>query len=101
MKLRRDDVTCIARLPKVLKVKRIGTKLLVNVQANRPSMQIAITTPDGGHLLERGVQQGTSVIDIAEIIKGLERAPKTQSVSPHTCMKLLSNGRLIDAVQMP
>lgn len=90
VRLRRDEVACIARLPKLLIVAREGEALKVTVAGETEGMTVALAAADGQRLLE--------VPAASQVTLGL--AEGSEGPAP-ACVKLLGEKYLVDAAALP
>lgn len=92
LKLRRDHVACIARLPNLLTVARDGNRLAVQVAGETQGMRIALAGADGKLLLERPAAARIA-LTVPETAPGRSQQP--------VCVKLLGKKYLADAAALP
>jgi hypothetical protein len=90
--LARNDVGCIARLPRrVLQVDRQGQALTVRVgRLPRPS-SLALADRDGRLLLVQPARRGSNTLSLDRL----------QVMGRPACIKLLAGRTLVDAVGIP
>jgi hypothetical protein len=89
--LLRDDVTCLAKMPARLAVKRTGNALEAAVHDLGPGWQIRVCNGEGNSLLE-ATAGAKAKIDLAEIGAKAKTA---------VYLKLMDGRRLVDAVALP
>jgi len=87
--LPRDDVACIAVLPRELSVARDGDRLTVTMQPQKQETSLAICDLAGETLLSQGVTDGEVTTDLTQV----EGEP--------ACVKLLAGGRMLDMWPVP
>ncbi len=90
VKLRRDQVACIARLPKLLTVVREADAVAVQVAGQTEGMSVALVAADGQRLLEVPAASGVT----------LRFAESTEGPVP-ACVKLMAEKYLVDATALP
>jgi hypothetical protein len=89
--LPRDEVACLARLPKRLSVARTEESLKVTVRGvaqERPACTVTLCDGQGQALLSAAVALGAARLDLSELPQG---GP------PPACVKLCAGARLVDA----
>ncbi|MEA3402804.1 MAG: DUF6259 domain-containing protein [Armatimonadota bacterium] len=89
LKLRDGDVACIAHLPRRLSVEAAGEELRASVTGEVEGLTLALSSADGATLAERPAAAEATISLPAD------------ADSPPACLKLLRDGRLIDAAPLP
>ncbi|MCC6445594.1 MAG: hypothetical protein IT210_19325 [Armatimonadetes bacterium] len=87
--LPRDEVVCLARLPKRLSAARSGDRLQARLKSGEGLL--AVCDPDGAALLSRKAKTGQNTMDLSRLSAGAKPA----------CLKLLIGGQLADAAELP
>ncbi len=86
--LERDDVACIAVLPERLRGARVsGALLAVHLAGDPAGGTLVVAAADGTVLLSQAAQPGENRVELG----------KLPAASVPACVKLLSNGALVDA----
>ncbi|MHB8995282.1 MAG: hypothetical protein ACYC63_08550 [Armatimonadota bacterium] len=85
--LERDDVACVAVLPKVIETARNGNALQVTLKTAGQGTRLVVTDLTGKELHGQSAKAGAQTLDLS----GLEKP---------ACVKLLRDGQLVDAAAL-
>jgi hypothetical protein len=88
--LDRDDVACVAKLPRRLTVSREADSLTVTVSGKLDGGRLVLADASGETLLEQDAKTGANTLDLTQI-KGAE---------PPACLKLLCGRDLVDVTEL-
>lgn len=88
--LARDDVACVAKLPRRLSVSREGDALTVTVAGDADGYRLVVSDASGEALLEQVATAGANALDLSRIEDGKLPA----------CVKLLRGRDLVDVAQV-
>ncbi|MGC9319510.1 MAG: DUF6259 domain-containing protein [Armatimonadota bacterium] len=89
LKLPDGDVACVAHLPRRLSVEATGDQLHATVTGEVEGLTLVLCSADGAPLVERSAAREATI----SLPDGAEPSP--------ACVKLLRDGRLIDAAPLP
>jgi len=89
--LPRDEVACLAKLPKRMALRASAKRLQVEVKLPKGNGRLAVCDPDGAILRSWKAKAGTNMLDLT----GLPASPKPMA------LKLLVDGQLSDAAELP
>jgi hypothetical protein len=92
LKLPRNRTACIARLPRLLSIRRAPNALEVTVTPQGEKLLLTLASQDGNVLIQREARAGINVLALP---------PSDQNAPPPACVKLLKEGFLLDAVELP
>ena len=84
--LDRDDVACVAKLPRRLSVSREGDSLTVTVSGEADGGRLVLSDANGETLLEQAVNTRVNMLDLRQI----------KDAKTPVCVKLLSGRDLVD-----
>jgi hypothetical protein len=85
--LERDDVACVAVLPKSIEASRNGNALQISLKTAGNGTRLVVSDVTGKELLGQNAKPGTQTLDLS----GLEKP---------VCVKLLRDGQLVDAAAL-
>lgn len=86
--LGRDDVACVAVLPKLIAAAKQRQNLQVTLKAAQEGDRLIVADVTGKQLLAQDARGGQQTLDVSKLEKP-------------ACVKLLRGGQLLDAAQMP
>lgn len=86
--LERDDIACVAVLPKLIAAAKQGQSLQVTLKVAQKGDRLVVSDVTGKGLLAQDAKTGLQALDLTGLLKPV-------------CVKLLRSGQLVDAVQMP
>jgi hypothetical protein len=89
--LPREDVACLARLQRLLKVRRSGDTLDVEVRLPTSDCQLAVAGVTGERLQVQAAKPGRNQLELGRF----------RDKAGPCCVKLLRNGLLLDAAAIP
>jgi hypothetical protein len=85
--LERNDIACVAVLPKVIEMSRNANALQVSLKSAGNGTRLVVSDITGKELLGQTAKAGTQTLDLS----GLEKP---------ACVKLLRGGQLVDAAAL-
>ncbi len=92
LKLGRDEVACIAELPRLMELKPADGRLTVSAEAGGADLVVALVSLDGERLLSAPVRQGRATLDLTKLPQDAPRP---------AALKLFQGHNLVDAAALP
>lgn len=89
--LPRDDVACLARLPRQLRVSRDGETLSIEAKLPTADCQLVVTSSTGERLLTQDAKPGQNQMALGRL----------REASKACCVKLLGGDALLDVTVIP
>jgi hypothetical protein len=89
--LARNEVACVARLPRRLEATRSGSALLVTVRPTAAGCVLAVCDADGKRLLSADARGAQTRLDLSSL----------KSDAKPVCVKLLKGRYVVDAAEIP